>query len=111
MLREQVGAEIKIKQLTPDLLKDYLYFFDKIVFTENPDCSNCYCFSYHFIGTNEQWNKEDNRASVIKYVNENKLKGLAFGDNQLLYAPINPGSNAFPFPVPFCPVSFLPIDR
>ena len=64
-----------IKPLTPGLLKDYLYFFDNIVFTENPDWSKCYCFSYHFIGTKEQWNREDNRSSVIKYVNENLMTG------------------------------------
>jgi ribosomal protein S18 acetylase RimI-like enzyme len=74
--------EFTIKRLTPDLLKDYLYFFDNIIFTENPDWSKCYCFSYHFIGTNEQWNKEENRASVIKYINENKMTGyLAYSDN------------------------------
>jgi ribosomal protein S18 acetylase RimI-like enzyme len=74
--------DIAIKQLTPDLLDDYLYFFDNIVFSENPDWSVCYCFSYHFIGTSEHWNKEENRASVIKYIIENKMKGyLAYVDD------------------------------
>jgi ribosomal protein S18 acetylase RimI-like enzyme len=71
--------ELTIKKLSPDLLKDYLYFFDNIVFTENPHWSMCYCFSYHFTGSREQWNKEANRASVIQYINENKMRGyLAF---------------------------------
>jgi len=74
---------ITIKQLTPDLLEDYLLFFDNIAFTENPDWSICYCFSYHFIGTKEQWNKEGNRSSVIKYINENKMTGyLAYSNNK-----------------------------
>jgi ribosomal protein S18 acetylase RimI-like enzyme len=71
--------DITIKPLTPDLLKDYLYFFDHTTFCENPDWSICYCFSYHFTGTKEQWNKDENRSSVIKYINERRMSGyLAF---------------------------------
>lgn len=71
--------DISIKALTPNLLKDYLYFFDNMIFTENPEWSSCYCFSYHFTGTKEQWNREENRAAIIKMVNESKMTGyLAF---------------------------------
>ena len=74
---------ITIKPLTPELIKDYLFFFDNMVFTENPDWSACYCFSFHFTGTNDQWNREDNRASVINYINENRMTGyLAYSDNR-----------------------------
>src|SRR5665648_158455 len=73
---------ISIKALTPDLLKDYLFFFDNIIFTENPDWSRCYCFSFHFVGSNEQWNKEANRSSVTEYIRSNKMTGyLAYLDN------------------------------
>jgi ribosomal protein S18 acetylase RimI-like enzyme len=75
--------EITIKPLTPDLLEDYFIFFNNMKFKENPDWSICYCFSYHFIGTKEQWNKEENIASVVKYVNDNKMTGyLAYSDNK-----------------------------
>ena len=67
--------DIDIKRLTPDLLNDYLFFFDNITFKENPDWSICYCFSYHFVGTKDQWNREENRSSVIRFVNENKMTG------------------------------------
>jgi ribosomal protein S18 acetylase RimI-like enzyme len=74
---------IEIKPLTPDLLKDYLFFFDNITFSEHPDWSKCYCFSYHFVGTNEQWQKETNRTSVINYINERKMAGyLAYSGNK-----------------------------
>lgn len=49
---------IAIKPLAPELVEDYLFFFDNMVFTENPEWSACYCFSYHFIGTNEQLNRD-----------------------------------------------------
>jgi ribosomal protein S18 acetylase RimI-like enzyme len=74
---------IKIKPLSSEILDDYLYFFDNMVFTENPDWSKCYCFSFHFTGTNEQWNREDNRSSVIDFVNNNKMTGyLAYVDDK-----------------------------
>jgi len=74
--------DITVKPLTPDLLNDYLYFFDNIVFSENPDWSKCYCYSFHFTGTDEQWNKKENRASAIKLVNEDKMRGyLAYSNN------------------------------
>ena len=41
---------IEIKPLTKDLRNDYLYFFDHIIFDENPDRAKCYCYDYHFLG-------------------------------------------------------------
>jgi ribosomal protein S18 acetylase RimI-like enzyme len=75
--------EITIKPLSSDLIDDYLFFFDNIVFTENPGWSKCYCYSFHFTGTDDQWNKEDNRSSVIKLIKENKMTGyLAYSDSK-----------------------------
>src|SRR5665647_1972287 len=75
--------DISVKPLTPDLLEDYLFFFDNLVFTENPDWSRCYCYSFHFVGPDEQWNKEDNRSSVIKLINEKEMAGyLAYWDDK-----------------------------
>ncbi len=75
--------DLTIKPLSPELLEDYLYFFDTMVFTENPGWSKCYCYSFHFTGTNEQWNKEDNRNGVIKYITEGKMTGyLAYSDGK-----------------------------
>jgi len=67
--------DITIKPLSPDLLSEYLFFFDNIVFTENPDWSKCYCYSFHFTGTDDQWNRKNNRAAVIKMINEDKMRG------------------------------------
>ena len=75
--------DISIKPLSADLLNDYLFFFDNDVHTENPDWSKCYCYSFHFIGDEDQTNKEDNRSSVIQLITENKLHGyLAYYDNK-----------------------------
>src|SRR5665648_3611 len=75
--------KLTIKPLSPDLLKDYLYFFDHVVFAENPDWSACYCFSFHFTGSNEQWKKETNRASACDFIKEGKLTGyLVYDDDK-----------------------------
>jgi ribosomal protein S18 acetylase RimI-like enzyme len=81
--RKNFKMEITIKPLTPDLLNDYLSFFDNITFKENPDWSSCYCFSYHFIGTKKQWNRANNRSSAINFINDRKMTGyLAYSDNK-----------------------------
>ena len=75
--------DIIVKPLSPDLLEDYLFFFDNMVFTENPHWSICYCYSFHFTGPNERWNKEENRTAVIQFIKEKKMKGyLAFSDGR-----------------------------
>jgi ribosomal protein S18 acetylase RimI-like enzyme len=74
--------ETTIKPLAPDLLGDYLRFFDTMVFEENPGWSACYCFSFFFTGPNEQWNKENNRRSVTEFIKAGKMTGyLAYSDD------------------------------
>ncbi len=74
--------DITVRKLSPELLDDYLFFFDNMVFTENPDWSKCYCYSFHFTGPDEQWNKKENRSAVIKLIKEGKLRGyLAYSNN------------------------------
>jgi ribosomal protein S18 acetylase RimI-like enzyme len=73
--------DISIKPLSPKLINDYLFFFDNIVFSENPDWDKCYCYSFHFTGTKAQWNKKQNRASVVNLIREGAMKGyLAYSD-------------------------------
>jgi GNAT superfamily N-acetyltransferase len=83
--------DVLIKPLSPDLLKDFLVFFDHMTFTENPHWSMCYCYSFHFTGTNEEWNKEDNRSAVIKLINDNMMRGyLAYsGGNPIGWCNVN----------------------
>ena len=74
---------IIVKPLSPEFLQDFLFFFDNMMFEENPHWSVCYCYSFHFTGTREQWNREGNRSAVIQLINENEMKGyLAFSDGK-----------------------------
>ena len=75
--------DVSIKPISPDLINDYLSFFDHMVFDENPDWSKCNCYSFHITGTTEQWNKEDKRASVINLINAGAMKGyLAYSNRK-----------------------------
>ena len=78
--------DVKIKPLAPDLLDDFLHFFDNIAFSDNPEWKGCYCHFYHFAGDMEQWEKatkEQNRNSTITLIKEKKMKGLlAFVNNE-----------------------------
>ncbi|NNC95692.1 MAG: GNAT family N-acetyltransferase [Chitinophagales bacterium] len=66
---------IEIRALTKDLKDDYLFFFDNIIFNENPDRSKCYCYDYHFTGDVETCTREASRSAVIDLINEGKLTG------------------------------------
>lgn len=72
---------IHIKPLTRELKGDYLFFFDNIVFEENPDRYKCYCYDYHFLGDVESCTREQSRAAVKDLITEHKLTGYLAYDN------------------------------
>ena len=68
--------DFSIEPLSRDTLNDFLCFFDNMTFQEHPNWSVCYCYSFHFIGTAEEWNnKEKNRSAVIDLINKGEMKG------------------------------------
>jgi GNAT superfamily N-acetyltransferase len=38
--------DIQVKPLSPELLADYLEYFDNVAFSDNPDWAGCYCYFY-----------------------------------------------------------------
>lgn len=87
--------EIAIKPLSAELVNDYLYFFDNMIFIENPDWEKCYCYSFHFVGPDETWNKKNNRAAVSQMIQEGSMKGyLAFvNDKPIAWCNVNDRNN------------------
>lgn len=73
--------EFQIKPLSPELKDDYLYFFDHIIFEDNPDRAKCYCYDYHFTGVVETCTREMSRAAVSKLIDNNMLTGYLAFDN------------------------------
>lgn len=47
--------DLDIRPLTPEMLDDYLNFFDNVAFTDHPDWSQCYCMHFHW---QSKWDDE-----------------------------------------------------
>ena len=79
---------IDIRKLTPELLEDYLNFFDTTPHDDNTDESKCYCVGWcsadHRIKTDFS-SPEKRRAIAAKYVNEGVIKGyLAYHEGRVV---------------------------
>lgn len=79
--------EVVIKKLKPELIEDYLYFFDNIAFTDHEEWSKCYCIFFHMTEEMETINGETgeikNRDFAIDYINKGLLNGyLAYVDEK-----------------------------
>lgn len=72
-------SEPVIRELTPELLDDYLKFFDNDAFADNPAWAGCYCMYYHFSGTDEEWDvrtASENRATISDLIRNGQAHGL-----------------------------------
>lgn len=68
-----------IRELTSELLEDYLSFFDQDAFADNPNWAGCYCMFFHFSGTDEEWverTASENRAAISDIIRGGKAHGL-----------------------------------
>ena len=79
---------INIRKLTPELLEDYLTFFDTTPHDDNTDESKCYCVGWcnvdHRIETDFS-SPEKRRNLAAKYVNEGLIKGyLAYHEGRVV---------------------------
>lgn len=78
--------EITINPISKELTDDFLYFFDKVAFTDNKEWAGCYCYFYHFDRSDEKWERqtgESNRQCAVKLIQEGKMKGyLAYLDGK-----------------------------
>ena len=69
--------ELDIRPLTPDLLVDYLDFFDNVAFADHPAWGQCYCLAFHF---EPAWDAEDTglenpwRERVARFVCTEKVQ-------------------------------------
>ncbi len=66
---------VDIRALSPENKEDYLSFFESVEFQEHPHWANCYCYSYHFTGTSEEWKREKNRSCVSAMIDDGSMKG------------------------------------
>jgi GNAT superfamily N-acetyltransferase len=72
-------SAVTICELTPELIDDYLSFFDGDAFSDNPDWAMCYCAFHHFPGTLSDWQKvtgQDTRSLISDLIRQGKPHGL-----------------------------------
>ncbi|MEO9255966.1 MAG: GNAT family N-acetyltransferase [Tepidiformaceae bacterium] len=72
----QLPAAPEIRPLQPSTLDDYLQFFDKVAFADNPAWSSCYCLFPHYTG--DDWNTRtaaENRTDRIALIERGEAHG------------------------------------
>lgn len=65
-------SDLVVKELTPSLRDDFLFFFDNVAFADNPDWSDCYCSLYHFANKG----KEETRRQASSQIEEGRIRGF-----------------------------------
>ena len=90
--------DIEIKKLTPNLIEDYLHFFETDAHSDNPNEDRCYCVCWcsadHRIETDFS-SPEKRRELAVKYINGGIIQGyLAYaGDKVVGWCNANTKSN------------------
>ena len=71
-----VDGSIEIRALRPELSGDFLRFFDRDAFMDNPDWSGCYCLFYQYSGNDwEAATAEQNRAAKEQLIARGEAHG------------------------------------
>lgn len=78
--------EAGVRELTPHLLGDWLAFFDRDAFADNPEWASCYCHFYHADHSTKDWDDRsaaENRAASSGLIDSGRLRGyLAYVDGK-----------------------------
>ena len=81
-------TEIDVRPLQPELLSDYLAFFDRDAFADNPRWASCYCFFNHTPRECEPWDERtgaQNRADAASWVAAGRMRGyLAYSRGKVV---------------------------
>ena len=78
---------IEIRELTPELLADYLYFFEQVAHTDNKEWDRCYCLIYCSADHRDEdfRSAEVRREYAIQYVQNGKITGyLAYQEGKII---------------------------
>ena len=108
-------TDVTVRELTPELVDDYLHFFAEDAFSDNPEWSECYCYFHHFTGTSEQWQDRsaaENRDAVRTAIRSDEFHGvLAYeGDRPIGWCKALVRAD-LPDPDRVAPPMELPYDR
>jgi len=80
--------QISVRKLKPELLEDFLHFFDKEAFSDFPDWSGCYCGFYETAG--ESWDAGPDAGPIHRKEKADRIKAgestglLAYVDGRVV---------------------------
>jgi GNAT superfamily N-acetyltransferase len=72
------ARSIEIRPLSPDLLSDFLLFFDGDAFADNPRWASCYCQFMYVDHSTVKWKTrtlDQNRAAACDRICANRMQG------------------------------------
>lgn len=88
MQESNAATDCLIRPLSPELLPDYLHFFDHEAFRDNPRWASCYCHFSYAQHQEMKWQErtaEENRAAVSKLACGGQMEGyLAYVDEKVV---------------------------
>lgn len=80
--------DITIRPLRPELLDDYLAFFDERAFSDNTDWAGCYCYFPYYDHAARDWQErpgEANREAIITAIKGGQASGyLAYAGSRVV---------------------------
>ncbi len=79
--------KLEVRSLAPQLLDDYLDYFDNTAFADNADWAGCYCYFYLADHSSVDWDSRsaaENRRSVTELISRGEMYGyLAYVDGEV----------------------------
>lgn len=74
---QPLPEEVLIRPLAPDLVEDFLWFFDREGFRDNPFWADCYCMEAHLAEPEEGTRRtaEQNREEKRRLIRSGKAQG------------------------------------
>lgn len=72
-------SDVTIAALTAGSVEDYLAFFDRDAFPDNPEWAACYCYFHLFPGSGDEWERttaSENRPAMTACIARGDQQGL-----------------------------------
>ena len=86
--QKEILLNLTIRELSERTLPDFLGYFDRVAFADNPDWARCYCFFHHADHDQPGWDERsgpENRAAVCGLVSEGAMQGyLAYVNDEVV---------------------------
>ena len=81
-------TDVIVQPMSPERLPDYLAFFEKRGFTDNPGWAGCYCYFPYHDPADSDWTSRtgaENREAITACCRDEKMAGyLAYADGEVV---------------------------